>query len=924
MKINLKSLLPHFTAIVIFLALVLIYFQPVTEGYKLKQYDNTTFMGTSKEIRDFREKYGEEPLWTNTVFGGMPATLISVKYNNNWMNQIERAFELWLPHPLNLIFVCMLGFYILFLCLKVDPWLAIVGAIAFGFSTYNFLIIEAGHNTKALAMAWMAPTLGAIIYTYRHKALWGAALTMLFMALELRSNHLQVTYYLFMIIFLYGIFEFVQFIMRGEIKKFLIRSAFVVGALGVGVLPNYSMLKSIIDVAGETTRSESKLTITPDGKSNKGDKTSGLNRSYIVDYSYGRLESFNLFIPNAVGVNEAIGNYEDIVSEIENQQVAQQVAQSSAYWSDESNGGPNYIGAVIITLFLLSFLFITDLTKWGFLAVGFLALLLAWGANAAGLTDFFIDNVPGYNKFRAVTIILVVLQVIIPLLGVWGIHYLVTRVDYFKINIKRFYIGAGAILGFTILFFLFGSSSFAFLSTKEKEMFANTALQAGTNVQQMQFVNEIKKELINARAAIFTNDCLRTIGFVIGTLFCIFLFIRQFINKYILYGALGLLVLIDLWTVDIRFLNNDESTNGQGTYMSWVLPEEQAMPHYASDADYVIFETELRKQPQLLQSISQLENSFQKQKDAQGSDNPALTLQESDNIRFRELNFATNYRVLSLENPFNDGRTSYFHKSIGGYTGAKQKRIQEIVEFHYSKEMTALNPAFKSNNFDSINIAFSKLSVLNMMNAKYIIINSKGKGIIGVGPDTIIRPTDQPSVIINNYAFGNAWFVNNLKEVKNDDEEILALGNVELRNTAIMQKEMISKIKAKTGSGKGTIELKSYKPNKLVYEIDSDGDNLALFSEIFTEKGWTAKLDNKEIPIARANYLIRAVSVPDGKHVLEFKFDLPSYRTGEKVSLAGSVLVLAFFFFALYKVFQSGFKEPESVVTGKSKNDVID
>lgn len=918
MKFNLRTIAPHLVAISLFLALVVIYFQPVTEGYKLRQYDNTTFKGTSKEIRDFREKYGEEPLWTNTVFGGMPATVISVQYNNNWMNYIERAMELWLPHPLNIIFVCMLGFYILFLCLKVDPWLAIVGAIAFGFSTYNFLIIEAGHNTKALAMAWMAPTLGAIIYTYRNKSLWGATMVMLFMALELRSNHLQVTYYLMLIVLFYGIFEFVQFLMRKELKKFFIRTAFVLGGIAFAVLPNYSMLKSIMDIAGETTRAESKLTITADGKSNKDDKTGGLNRSYIVDYSYGKTESFNLFVPNAVGVNEAIGNYEDIMTEIENPQVAQQIAQSGSYWSDESNGGPNYIGAVAITLFVLSFLFINDLTKWGFLLIGILALCLAWGKNAPGLTDFFIDNVPGYDKFRAVTIILVILQVVIPLLGVWGLHYLVKNHEDIKKNIKRFYIVGGAFLGFTILFLAIGSSSFDFLSTREKQMFADTALKQGSNLQQMQFLNEVKKELIGARASIFASDALRTLAFVFGCLLFIYLFIISIVNKYVLYGAIGLLVLIDLWTVDIRFLNNDEGANGQA-YLSWILPEEQAMPHYASDADYVIFETEVRKQPQLLQSISQLENSFQKQKDADGAENAALTLQESDNIRFRELNFATNYRVLSLENPFNDGRTSYFHKSIGGYTGAKQKRIQEIVEFHYSKEMQLLNPAFQTNNFDSISKAFSKLNVLNMMNAKYIVISSKGKGVIGVGPDTIIRPTDQPSVIMNNYAFGNAWFVKNIKQVKNDDEEILALYNTDLRTTAIMQPEMISKISAVAGSGEGTIELKSYKPNKLVYEVDSKTNNLALFSEVFTLNGWTAKLDGKEIPIARANYLIRAVSIPAGKHSLEFKFDLASYRSGEKISLAGSVLVLAFLIFGLYNIFKVSKNQEETVVTGKQK-----
>jgi hypothetical protein len=975
MKFSPKSILPHVVAVVLFVALSAVYFQPVLDGYKLRQYDNTTFMGTSKEIRDFREKFGDEPLWTNAVFGGMPAALISVKYNNNWMNPIERVFELWLPHPMNIIFICMLGFYIMFLCLRVDPWLAMVGGVAFGFSTYNFLIIEAGHNTKALALAWMAPVIGGIIYTYRNKALWGSAILALFFALELRANHLQVTYYLLIILLFYGIFEFIQFIVNGQLQKFLIRSAFVLGALGIGVLPNYSMLKTILSVASETTRGESNLTIGPDGKPNKGDKTSGLNRSYIVDYSYGRLESFNLFVPNAVGTNEAIGNNEDFITGIKERlaenpgnaamapQVAEQVAKSASYWSDESNGGPNYVGAVAVTLFLLSFLFITDLTIWGFFAAGVLALMLAWGKNSVGmayfvgavsipfsiwmflkdkkipaiaalaigiicvafgskspdLTNFFIDKVPGYNKFRAVTIILVVCQVVVPLLGIWGIHHLVKNAEEWKKRITHFYIGAAIILGFTLMFTLIGNSSFDFLSSREKTMFADYAKESVSNPPQMQFINLYKAELINTRASFFMADAMRTFALVFGALLVIFLFMRNIVNQYVLYGMLGLLILIDLWSVDMRYLNNAETQNGG--YISWVLPEEQAMPHFAEAADYAILGAELTKQPELAQSIAQQEENFRKNKESDLGEG-TLTPQETDNIRFRELGFATNYRVLNLENPFNDGRTCYFHKSIGGYTGAKQKRIQEIVEFHYQPEMQTFNPAFKTNDLKKISEAFKNAQVLDMMNAKYIILNPKGKGLIELRPDTIIPPREQPGVIVNGFAFGNGWFVKDIKTVKNDDEEIMALGTTDLRTTAIMQKNMQDEIQAKAGSGEGNIKLTSYRPNRMVYEIESKGQNLALFSEVFTKEGWSATIDGKETKIARANYLLRAIEIPDGKHSVEFKFDLPAYRSGEKVSLAGSVMVIALLLFAFYRTFfknnqiEGGAVKPAKKMTG--------
>ncbi len=922
MKIDFKKFLPHLIALAVFIILLLIYFQPVTEGYKLRQHDNITFKGISKEIRDYREKFGDEPLWTNTPFGGMPAALISIQFNNNWMNTVERIFELWLPHPVNLIFICMLGFYILFLCLKTEPILAAIGAIAFGFSTYTFLITGAGHNTKVIALAWMAPVIGGVIYTYRQKALWGAAITMLFFALELRANHLQVTYYLLMILFFYGIFEGIRYIQQKQIKSFIIRSAFVLVGLGVAVLPNYSMLKSIMEIAGETTRGESKLTINAKGESNKSEKTSGLDRDYITDWSYGKQESFNLLIPNAMGgASQRLENHPEVIEAIENQGVAAQIAKSSAYWGPQvqGTGGPTYLGAVIITLFLLSFIFIKDITKWGFLCITVLGLMLAWGRNYPGLTDFFIDNIPGYNKFRAVTIILVILQVTVPFLAIWGVQSLVkNREEIFK-NIKRFYILGGVFFVVVFVLTFMPGTSFTFMSGEEKTMFADAAMKAGTNIQEAEYYNVIKRELINARYTLYFNDAIRMFALVLLTLGMIYLFIRNFVNKYVLFGVLGVLILIDMWSVDVRFLNNDTMDNGE--YISWVQPQLQEMPNSASKSDYGIFSAELRDQPQLLSSIQKLEADYRTMKEERGDENTALTAAESDNIRFRELNFATDYRVLNLRDPFNDGRTSYFHKSIGGYHGAKQKRIQEIIEFHYQREMTTIIDSLNKNSFSGIANAVKNSHVLNMMNAKYIVFNPNADGMLTVLPDTFLMPTSQPGVIRNETTFGNGWFVSSIIEAKNDDDEILSLGKIDLRKTAILQKNMITKIGGKKTEGAGKIKLISYRPNKLEYSVQSNGDNIALFSEIYTDYGWKATIDGKETPIARANYLIRAIRIPKGDHKVIFSFDSPSYRKGEKVSLAGSALLLILFAFALYKTFFG--KSPDEEKNAKPENSKI-
>lgn len=919
MKINFKQLLPYLIALVVFILVAIVYFMPVTEGYKLRQYDIMQYKGMSNETHAYRDKFGSEPLWTNAAFAGGPTTFISQKYYNNWLNHIEKAMQLWLPHPLNILFIYMLGFFILFLCLKIDPWLALAGSFMFAFSTYNFLIIEAGHNSKAYAMAWMAPVIGSIIYIYREKALWGTAMLALFFGLQLEANHMQMTYYMVMIIATYGIFELVQFIVvRKEIKQFLIRSAFVIGGLIVGLLPNYSMLSSILATSKETTRDQSTLTISPDGKKNDKDKTGGLDRSYITDYSYGIRESMNLMVPNASGTNETLGTHTSIIENIENPQAAQQIAQFGAYWSDEKNGGPTYLGAVAIALFILSFFFIKDLIIWGFLLVCLLALMLAWGKNYPGLTNFFIDYVPGYDKFRAVTTVLSILQILVPFMGIWGIHHLVKNQDKFKKDIKPFLIAASALVGLIFFMFIIGSTG-SYMSTNEKAMFAESAQKAGNNADQLNYINDIRDGLIGARFSLFMNDALRTALFMLIPLALIFMFIKGWLNKYILYAGIGLASLIDLWAIDVRFLNNDTFPNTD-TYISWVKAEEMDMPFYASAADYTIFELESRKQPELLQSIAKLENDLQKQKQENDAENPSLTPLEAENIRFRELNFATNYRVLTLNNPFNNATPSYFHKSLGGYHGVKQKRIQEIIEFYYQNELPKISEGLNSNNVQKIQEAMSKIPVLNMMNAKYIIFNPEGSGFISVSPDTVI-PTPKAGLLVNEYAMGNAWFVKDIKEVNTDDEEILALGKTNLRTTAIFNGKMKEIIKAKAGSGEGSIKLTSYRPNKLVYECESKGSNIAVFSEVFTGYGWKAKVDGKETPIARANYLLRSISIPDGKYTIEFSFDLPSYHTGEKISLVGSLLLVLLVIGGFYFTF---IRSRHKAVVEDHKSGVID
>ena len=896
MKFDFKKWLPHLSAIVLFILIGLIYFSPVLEGYKLSQGDNRTFKGMSKEIRDHRDKFHEEPFWTNTPFGGMPASLISVQNHNNWMTSVQSVMELWLPHPVNLLFICMLSFYILLLCLRIDPWLSIVGAIAFGLSTYSILCLSAGHNTKVLAIGYMPAVLGAIIYTYRGNWRIGGALVMLFFALQLRANHVQITYYLIMILICYGIAEMINFIIKKELKSFLIRSAVVVTAVGFAVLPNYSQLKMVSEVGKETTRSKSELTIGPDGKVDK-DKTTGLNKQYIVDWSYGIGESWNLIIPNAAGgPTDLIANHPELMDEVDPKFQQTMIDQRVyTYWGPQTKGtgGPTYLGAVIVLLFFLGMFYIRDRVKWGIFFITVLGLMLAWGQNYMPLTEWFIENVPGYNKLRAVTIMLCILMVTVPLIAIWGVKAITERIEEIRNNPKPFYIVSGILMFILLAMSVSPESFFSFISGEERKSFAEVVKNNPAAASQ---VAEFKKEIIAARVRLFTPDAWRAFGFCVVTFGLLFMYIRNLYKPYVLYAGLGLLVTIDMWSVNQRYLNAEQDDNGE--YKSWILPEYQEMPFGMENADKNIFENEVKLNPALKEKVEAEIKMAAEAKASSGDEEAELTPGEVQSIIFRELNYNTNYRVMAFPDPFNDGRTPYFHKSIGGYHGAKQKRIQEIIEFHYFNEINGIREALMNEKptLETFNNALKNARILSMMNTKYIVFNPGGTAGFFNPLDSARMDMNQINGFLNPYAQGNAWFVGKVQEVENSDKEIMALYKTDLTNTALVDKRYMDQLKgiSNDGDASGTITFvkEKYKPNRLEYTAETNKDKLAVFSEIYSASGWKAYVDENETPIIRVNYLLRGIKIPAGKHKVEFIYNLPFYRSAETVSLAGSVFVI--------------------------------
>lgn len=787
-----KQLLPYLVAILIFVTITLAYFSPLLEGKRLRQSDIIHFKGMSKEISDFRAKTGEEALWTNSMFGGMPAYQISVQYKGNILSYVDQLLQLYLPQPAGYVFLYMLGFFILLLVLKVDKWLAVAGALAFAFSSYFFIILEAGHNSKAHAIGYMAPVMASIILTYRGKYLKGGILAAIFLSLELLTNHLQITYYLMMIAAIYLIAQLVISIRAKQLSVFAKASGVMLIAAFFALATNITNLWATYEYGKETIRGKTELT------TEKENRTSGLDKDYATQWSYGVSETFTILIPGFKGgasggnLDESSNTYKALkANNIDDNQAKRILKGLPLYWGPQPlTAGPIYLGAIIIFLFIFS-LFVTEgKQKYWLVAATVLSIMLAWGKNFMPLTEFFLNYLPGYNKFRAVSMTLVIAEFAIPLLAFLGISQLTTqKPDRQKLN-KALYFSIGITATICLFFALFGSGIYDFSS-------------AGDAQYKNYLPDWVMAAIKLDRAAMLTSDSFRSLIYILLAGGAMWLFINGKIKKQAFFPVLILLIIIDLWGVNKRYVNND----------GFVRKSVDNTPFEPTQADIFI------------------------SKD-----------QDPD---FRVFN--------QTVDPYMDASTSYFHKSIGGYHGAKLRRYQEIIEHHLSK---------------------GNMSVFNMLNTKYFI--------------TPNPKTGQPEPQINMQALGNAWFVNDVRLVNNADEEINALENFVPAETAIVDKRFESMVRNHL-PGKdstATITLTSYAPNHLVYKSVASKEQVAVFSEIYYSKGWNAFIDGQKAPYFRANYILRAMIIPAGQHTIDFKFEPTVYKTGEKISFASSLALV--------------------------------
>ncbi|MBQ8959023.1 MAG: YfhO family protein [Bacteroidales bacterium] len=805
-----KQILSIVAAIVAFAVITLAYFSPVLQGKRVKQHDMEMHKGMAQELTQYRETTGETALWTNSAFSGMPAWNITAPQKTNLFDYVHKVLSIGLPSPYGSVFISMLGFFILLLVLDVGVWTSFLGAIAYGFTSYLFIVIGAGHNAKAIAMAYMPPVIAGVLLTYKGKYLWGSLLTAIALALEIRANHLQITYYLLLIIVILVVAEFISDLRKKQLLHFVKASALLVAVAIISTLTFTTKLYANYEFGKETSRGKPVLTQDTDNQ------TKGLERDYITQWSYGIGETWSLLIPNVKGGASAYIGKQNPALDKADQQFRDNVAQSNAYWGDQPmTSGPVYVGAIVVFLFVLGALTVKGNLKWALLVASLLSILLSWGKNFMGFTNFFLDYVPGYDKFRAVSMTLVMAEVCIPLLGFLGLAEIMKSPEDFKKNIKKFYIALAVTAGICLVFYIMPKAFFSFLSQEEASQFASMS-KGKDGAIYATFATQLE----NVRIAIFRKDALRSFLFILLAAVPMFLYGKGKMKAVPTFAIMAALILIDMYPIDKRYLNND----------NFISKQQFDKPFAASAADkYILADNDL------------------------------------------------DFRVVDLtKSVFNDASTSYFHKSIGGYSGAKLRRYQDVISGYLGKEIQQFSSIFKGVNSDGdLASRMEQQKVLNMLNTKYVIYDGKS----------------QP--LANPCAFGNAWFADNINLVSSANEEFDAIGITDLRHTAIINKEFGSQVgNYHSTSGEGSITLTSYKPDQVTYNFEAGEDKLVVFSEIWTSKGWTMYIDGQEHPILRANYLLRAAMVPKGRHDIVMRYEPKIWKIGGVISLVSSLTIV--------------------------------
>ena len=814
---TLKKILPEVLVIVFFAVISFAYFFPADiEGKILFRHDSSAGVGAGQEQSQYKERTGKMTRWTNSLFSGMPTYQMAPSYqSSDTLGVAMKTYHLWLPENVWYVFVYLLGFYILMRAFDFRRWMAALGAIIWAFSSYFFIIIAAGHIWKVWALAYLPPMIAGVVLAYRGKYLWGLLVTAVFAAFEVNANHVQMTYYFLFPIFFMIVAYLVEAIREKKICHFLKATAIcAVGAL-IGISLNISNLYHTWQYGQESMRGKSELV-----KKNSANQTnSGLDRDYITQWSYGIGETWTLLVPNTKGgATIPLSESKTAMAKADPQfeQIYQQLGQ---YWGDQPmTAGPVYVGAFVLMLFILGLFIVKGPMKWALLAATILSILLSWGKNFMPLTDFFIDYVPMYSKFRTVASILVIAEFTIPLLAMLALKEIVdVKLPVYKTR-KYLWISFALTGGVALLFALMPSVFFSsFVSAQEAQ-----ALQQ----LPQEYVGPIMNNLTEMRKAVFTADAWRSFFIICIGMLCLLLYQFKKLRKEYMIGAIIVLCLVDMWQVNKRYLNND-----------------MFVPKSEREA--------------------------------------AQPLTKADEFILQDKSDCGNYRVLNLsKSTFNENETSYYHKSIGGYHAAKLRRYQELIDAYIAPEINPLMNAVAEAQGDMTAIKGDSIwPVLNMLNMRYAIIPLQN---------------GETAPLKNQYAQGNAWFVDQLTYVDNANQELAALGKMDLRHEAVADKKFQKQLGQAVAQDYNnvSVNLIAYEPNELKYDVKSAKGGVLVFSEIYYP-GWTATVDGQPVDVGRVNYVLRALQLKPGNHQVVLQFMPKSVDTTETIAyIAYGVLLL--------------------------------
>ncbi len=815
-----KKFIPTLVAIIGFVVISFMYASPLLQGKRLTMHDTQMAAASAKEVNDFHAQTGEWAWWTNSMFGGMPSFMIAGDYDNSLSTKIGSFLIGIFPTPANVLILLMLGFFVLMRVLKVNHWLAFFGSVAYAFNTYNLLFLEAGHLSKIIAIAFAPAIFASFIAVFRGRYLLGLAMTTFFMAMEFYGNHPQITYYLFFLLGIYVLFESYLHVKKGNFSGLLKAYAIVLLGSAIGMGTHGMHLWNNYVYSKETTRGKSELTL-----GNLNQSADGLGRDYAFSYSPGKIETLTLLAPNFVGgaSSENLGAKSETYKMLINKGVdATNALQASSnlplYFGPQSYvSGPNYSGIIILFLFVLGIILLRDGLRYVLLLTTILYLFIGWGSSLSGFNYFMFDNFPFFNKFRDSKMIVTLMHLCFVMGAMLGVKQMMDDKLTFNDLKKPLLYSLGGIL----LAMIAGYFSLDFQSVRDAEMLKGMAESNGQD-----FANSFLASIIADRQAAVTGDLFRSVFLLLLAAALIWAYSTQKIKATVFVAVLGILSILDLTLVDKRYFNNDD-------FQSKSIVAETYNPSPANE--------------QIMQD------------------------KDPD---FRVVDMATNQGF------FADARASYFHKSVGGYHGAKLKRIQEL----YDNAMT------KDGKYN--------MPIFDMLNTKYFITAGQdGRAIAQQNPN----------------ALGNAWFVNEVKMVKNADEEIKSVANFNPRLVAFVDQRFEEYFKGKTLKQDTTasIKLTDYKPNFLTYESNSATSQVAVFSEIYYRgnEDWKAFVDGQETPHFRADYVLRAMVVPAGKHKIEFKFKPKSVVIGAKIDLFASIAMVLIIVGALVLEFRGAKSE---------------